>query len=103
MISRRSGKIMRRILRKIAAGTVTPEDNNDAAILAKLGGEQRRRQVIFGSGSVLIMRYPLLADPGIVSILIDSFAKLPGPTLTLCWLLGGGPQRQVSTHSLPFL
>ena len=78
MISRRSGKIMRRILRNIAASTVTPEDNNDAAILAKLGGEQRRRQVFFGSGSVLIMRYPwlvwiamllaiilFLADPGI--------------------------------------
>ena len=43
-----------------AAGTVTPEDNNDAAILAKLGGgEQRRRQVFFGSGSVLIMKVPL--------------------------------------------
>ena len=78
MISRRSGKIMRRILRNIAASTVTPEDNNDAAILAKLGGEQRRRQVFFCSGSVLIMRYPwlvFLADPGIVSILIDSFAN----------------------------
>ena len=61
-----------------AAGTVTPEDNNVAAILAKLGGEQRRRQVFFCSGSVLIMRYPwlvFLADPGIVSILIDSFAN----------------------------
>ena len=78
MISRRSGKIMRRILRNIAASTVTPEDNNDAAILAKLGGEQRRRQVFFCSGFVLIMRYPwlvFLADPGIVSILIDSFAN----------------------------
>ena len=54
-----SGKIMRRILRKIAVGMVTPEDNNDAAILAKLGGEQRRRQVFLGSGSVLIMKVPL--------------------------------------------
>ena len=46
-------------VRKIAPGTVTPEDNNDAVILAKLGGEQRRRQVFFGSGSVLIMKVPL--------------------------------------------